>query len=159
MAYETILEPINGEEARKVLKSMMIERIDKIPMLKVGNAFKQLKLGFELIFEAYPKDCPVPIAEWQLLMGLKEGDDIEFDKDVKKLEILKEKRAEVAENLDRIDSFLEKYAPTEIITDIESDDGVPDELRVRHGLKVPMLHTSPTGKKNEVMVDPKQLVK
>lgn len=157
MALETILEPINGQEAKEILKSMMNERIDKIPLLKVGNAFKQIKVGFELIFEAFPADVPVPMAEWEILLGIKEGEDIKFDEFLNNLDKLKDKRAKIAEKLSKIDTFLEKHNPMVVDTIIESDNGTPDELRVKHDLKLPMLHTSPSGKKSEVMVNAKDI--
>lgn len=153
MGYETILEPINGQEARKILKSLAAQGIDKIPMLSIGNAYKQISLGFVLKFSAFPPDCPVPSAEWQILMGVETGDDIEFDKDVKKLEFLREKKAELEANVAKIDKFLKKYNPSGTVEIIDSDNGVPDELRIAHGLKVPMLHTAPSGRKTEVLVN------
>lgn len=155
--YETILEPINGQEAKQILKSQMEQRIDMIPLLKIGNAFKKIEVGFELIFSAFPADCPVPSAEWQILIGLKEGEDPIFDFDVKRLDMLWEKRKKIAENLQKLDEFLAKYNPTETFKDVTSDNGTPDELRVEHGLKVPMLHISPSGRKNEVLVNAKDI--
>lgn len=160
MGLETTYTPINGLEAKKILKSMMLERFDKIPLLKEGNAFKQVELGFDLYFKCYPADCPVPIAEWQLQIGLKDGEDLEFDKDKKKLELLKEKRDKMMENIDRIDEFLAKHAPEELFEDRESDSegvgsaGVPDELRVRHNLLIPMIQTSKSGRRSETLVNP-----
>jgi hypothetical protein len=152
MSLESTYTPITGLEAKKLLKSMMNERIDKIPYLKEGNAFKQIEIGFELIFSAYPPDCPVPVAEWQTLIGLPEGEDAEFDKDKKKLELLMEKRNQILENVERIDKFLEKYAPREEYTDIEKDNGIPDELRLAHNLPLPMIQTSKSGTRTEVSV-------
>lgn len=157
MPLETILEPINGQEAKEILKSMMNQRIDKIPLLKVGNAFKQITLGFDLIFQAFPADCPVPSAEWQILIGLDNGDDPDFSRDIKKIEMLEARREQLVNNLEKIDEFLAKYHPTEELGITESDNGIPDELRMNHNLKLPMLHTSPSGKKTEVLVDSKEI--
>ena len=157
MSLETTLTPINGMEAKKILKSQMLECIDKIPYLREGNAFKQIEVGFELIFSAFPPDVPVPIAEWNLLIGLKKGDDVAFDKDKAKLALLKERRAEIAENLEKIDTFLKEHCPTEIYTVSDSDNGTPDELRSRHGLGIPMLKTDENGNKSEVVVSVEEL--
>jgi hypothetical protein len=155
--YQTILEPINGEEARKILKSMSNQAIDKIPMLRVGNAYKRIELGFELIFKAFPADCPVPSAEWQLLLSLKDDEDVEFSKDVEKLEIMREHRDKIVNNLQRIDAFLAKHSPEFTQTVIDSDEEVPDEMRIRHKLKVPMVHTAASGTKTEVLVNPQDI--
>jgi hypothetical protein len=157
MQLDTTLTPINGIEAKKILKSQMNENIDKIPYLREGNAYKQIEVGFELIFSAYPADVPVPIAEWNILIGLRKGENAAFDRDKAKLEVLKDLRAEIAENLDKIDKFLEKHCPTEIFTVVDSDGGTPDELRAKHDLLLPMLKTDSNGRKSEVMVSVEDL--
>lgn len=154
---ETTLTPINGAEAKKILKSQMEKRIDKIPYLSEGNAFKRIVIGFELIFQAFPPDCPVPSAEWQLLIGLPNGEDLEFDLDVRKLEILEEKKQEYIAALERIDKFLDKYRVHKVLEVKESDNETPDELRVQHGLKVPVIKTSTSGIRTEVKVPPQEL--
>lgn len=156
-AIETTLTPINGAEAKKIIKSQMEKRIDKIPMLSEGNAFKRLVIGFELIFEAFPPDCPIPSAEWQILIGTPNGEDLEFDRDVKKLEMLENKKLEFIETIERIDKFLSKHRIAEVIQVKESDNETPDELRIKHGLKVPVIKTSTSGARIETKVAPQEL--
>lgn len=156
---ETTLTPIDGAEAKKILKSQMEKRIDKIPMLSVGNAFKRIVIGFDLTFEAFPADCPVPSAEWQILIGLPEGDDLEFDEDVRKLEILEHKKEELEKSIERITKFINKHKIVEEIKVKESDNETPDELRVKHGLKIPVIKTSLSGVRTEARIPPQELKK
>lgn len=158
-AIETTLTPINGAEARKIIKSQMESKIDKIPYLSEGNAFKRIVVGFELIFEAFPPDCPVPTAEWEILIGLPEGEDAIFDNDVKKLEALEKKREELLSSVERIEKFLTKYKKAEVIEVKESDNGVPDELRVKHNLKIPVIKATGTGTRIETRVPASELNK
>lgn len=157
MPVETTLTPINGAEIKKILKHLMEQRIDKIPMLKEGETYKQVTVGFELILTAFPADRPVPTAEWEILIGLEDGEDLVFDKDKQKLKELKDKRNILTESIARIDKFLSKHGPTEVIKEIESDNGTPDELRERANLKIPVVKTSTSGAKSEIMMGASQL--
>lgn len=154
---ETTLTPVNGAEAKKILKSQMEKRIDKIPYLSEGNAFKRIVIGFDLIFEAFPPDCPVPSAEWQILIGTPNGEDLEFDRDIKKLEMLEEKKLEFIKTIERIDKFLAKHRVVETIQVKESDNETPDELRIKHGLKIPVIKTSVAGTRIETKIAPQEL--
>lgn len=157
--FETTLTPINGADVKKILKSQMEKRIDKIPMLSEGNAFKRLVIGFELIMEAFPPDCPVPSAEWQILIGTPIGDDLEFDMDVRKLEVLEERLIELQANAERIIKFLKKYKTVEEIEVKESDNDTPDELRIKHGLKIPVIKTTTSGMRTETKIAHTELKK
>lgn len=160
MSLETTYSPLNGLEIKEILKrvkQLLTERIDKIPYLKEGNAYKQAELHYFFEMTCYPADCPVPTAEWNTLIGLKEGEDAEFDTDKKKIELLVQKRAAILKNAEKIDEFLRKHAPTVTIENTIADKGVPDEVRIQNGLKVPMVQTSKSGAKTEVLVNPSGL--
>lgn len=159
MSLEPTYTPLNGSEIKKAVKMQQIALIEKIPYLKEGNAYKQAEIMFEFQMKAYPADCPVPAGEWQLLIGLKAGDDVEFDKDRLKLQMLEEKRNLLLEQVNQINNFLNKHIHIfdEVVT--IKDNGIPDEVRIAHGLPVPMISTSPTGKKNEISVPASGILK
>lgn len=156
MSYQTTLTPINGAEIKKIAESVFVENIGKVPMLREGLAFKQVRIHFRMLVEAYPEDCPTPAGGFQILIGLDEGIDTEFDKDAKKLDFLEQKLHKTLENAKRIQDFLAKHRPTfDKIIDL-SDDGIPDELRIAHKLKIPVI-AHKGGKTFETHIDASQL--
>lgn len=156
MAYETTLTPINGAEIKKIAESVFVEQIAKVPMLREGLAFKQVKLHFRILVEAYPEDCPCPAGGFQVLIGLDEGIDAEFDKDAKKLDLLEEKLMNILANAERIQKFLQQHRPTfDKIINL-SDEGIPDELRIAHKLKIPVI-AHKNGRSFETYIDASQL--
>lgn len=156
MSYETTLTPINGLEIKKIAESEFINHIAKVPMLREGLAFKQVRIHYRILVEAYPEDCPCPAGGFQVLIGLDEGIDAEFDKDAKKLDLLEQKLYAILANAERIQKFLKQHRPTfdQIIT--VSDEGIPDELRISHKLKIPVI-AHKNGRSFETYIDASQL--
>lgn len=156
MSYQTTLTPINGAEVKKIAESVFVENIAKVPMLREGLAFKQVKIHFRILVEAYPEDCPCPAGGFQIIIGLDEGTDVEFDKDVKKLDLLEQKLHATLNNAETIQKFLQKHRPTfDKVIDV-SDEGIPDELRIAHKLKIPVI-AHKNGKTYETHIDASQL--
>jgi hypothetical protein len=158
MSLEATATPLNGMEVRKACKNKLKEFIDALPMLKEGNAFKQADIKMSYRMKAYPADCPVPTGDFQMLIGLAEGEDAEFDKDKKKLELLIEKRNIILENVNKINNFLNKCMTITEEDIIIKDNGIPDEVRIANKLPVPMIQTQ-MGRRSEILVNAENIIK
>ncbi len=158
MSLESTASPLHGGEIKKACKNKIKEFIENLPMLKEGNAFKQADIKMSFRMKAYPADCPVPTGDFQMLIGLEEGEDAEFDKDKKKLELLIEKRNAILENANKINAFLNKHMNI-VDGDVAiKDNGIPDEVRIANNLPIPMIQTS-MGRRSEILVNAENIIK
>jgi len=140
----TLYNAINGQEAKDIIKINLAEIVDKhIPLLKRGNTFHLFRARLRLDVWAVPEDVPTPKdVEFtfekishnfnQISPGLSESSvenlRLEFFRKRDNLDALLKLKEE-------IDTYLEQYMPTLVSTERFIDDkGVPDNIRIKHGL-------------------------
>lgn len=140
-----VYEPINGKEARQILKHDHNEKVDKIYLFKEGAAFHRLHIMYAMTCTCYPADCPVPTLEFEIARsakGYNENED--YIQQADKIKSLETKREELVSGIERIDKILSVIRPVvEIEGDLQAGD-IPDKLRVEHGLSVPRIITTTT---------------
>lgn len=150
---ESIYEPINGLEAKKILKHNTNRRIDDIHGFKFGLAFHRLRIDYVMSVTAYPADCPVPEAEFSFIIN---APDLEKQSNLlehfNKIEVLENKKARLLEGIALIDKILDVARPVYELQDNLNAGDTPDELRMQEGLEVPVIRTSLGGKRSEIFV-------
>lgn len=161
----SIYEPINGKEARLVLKKSVNNQIDTnrdMSLFKEGNAFHRIEMCYALTVTCYPADCPVPemeIIEAINAPGLttKEREEIEKTKDNVKL--IDTKIEKLHNQIAKLLAMKNQVQPVIEIEEIHSAGNIPDELRKEFDLPVPQIVSTPlidgTTKKQEVFVQVK----
>src|SRR6267142_1903520 len=68
MADQGTYNALNGKEIRDLLYNNLRNKIDKLPMLSVGNSFHQLTAIGGIKLSCYPADTPVPEIEFEILV-------------------------------------------------------------------------------------------
>lgn len=155
---ESTATHINGLEARRMLKSNVNERIDKIPYLTQGNAFPRFKAEYAFVITCYPSDCPVPEGEFVIAINSPEVTKAELQEHFSEIEVIEAKRERLLEGIALCDKILDLVRPVTIIEETLSAGNIPDELRIREGLPIPMIKTE-NGRRSEVYVDANTLAK
>lgn len=141
----TLYNAINGQEAKDVINLTLREFVDKrIPLLKRGNTFHLFRCRLRLDVHAVPEDVPTPKDVEFTFEKINHKFNKELapnlsETDIERLKIEFFRRKNNLDELlslkEEIDSYLEKYMPTLASIDTYIDDkGVPDNLRIRHGL-------------------------
>jgi hypothetical protein len=157
--YETTYKPIDGLEAKKALRILFDEAVDKIPLLRQGNAFDRIKLQYGVVVTAFPSDVPVPEMEFTKIIETTESAEGQFSLRYKKIEELNERRKSLVSLIERIDKVLDVIAPeTEIVDEVSAGD-TPDELRERLGLPLTVLAKNKQGHRAEIEISSRTLIR
>jgi hypothetical protein len=154
---QTTSNALNGQELKDAMKIKLERAIDEIPLLKVGNTFKNAIIEFGFSMRAFPSDVPVP-DEIDLAFELNPPEISEEDKQT--VEGLKNHTNKLIDLRDKIyeefENEIEKYCLLVEKGETIKTKEKPDEVRIEAGLKLPIL-TEVDGRKVEVSLDSSEL--
>lgn len=142
MSIETTLTPINGKEAKDLIKLQISKILEQTPGLDFATSYHKLEIKGEIKLSAYPADTPVPKIELNFSLDAPLLGTEEIQNDLERIMILEAKREELLGLLVKLNETLDKVNPQTEST-FELDAGSePDNLRIQEGLPIPIVRKS-----------------
>jgi hypothetical protein len=139
MTFQTTATPMNGKEGADLLELQFLHLLRNTPGLDFASSYHRLALEGYFRIKAYPADIPYPAKDIAFdvnSVSTNRGENEEVFEYVKKLETIRE---ELIHRLQQVTEILETINPvTEVQFKLEAGDK-PDELRIQHGLPVPVV--------------------
>lgn len=154
MADTLSYNAINGKELRDIIKINFGKKVDSTPMLKIGNSFHKVQIAYSAQITAFPNEVEIPDIEYVEIFSSPAVVNGKLDSHFAKIDEVFEYRIKLLAKLEELDSILDKAMPEENIDETVGGDKPPDEVRIEHGLPVPVtkIVNKETGRKAEVNV-------
>lgn len=140
MSLESQYVPMNGKEGIEAIIREFTKQIKLMPMMKEGHSYHRFGADVRVVISAFPKDTPVPEADFKFLINASTSKMPETFADVvEQVKYLEGMRENLTKRMERLDATLQILRPQEELkVELRAGDK-PDELRLAQDMPIPMI--------------------